>query len=129
MREPHRAAVEDARPSAGPRPGRSRVTTTRTARPAQAGSVFSHSCTRLGHFATLPGPWGVDPVRVDAWLTFTGILVAVPGVTSPDLALARIGQFTDTSGLAFAPDSGDKALRFVPQPATLSAATDGVAVT
>ncbi|MEH0841258.1 hypothetical protein V6U81_02535 [Micromonospora sp. CPCC 205711] len=55
---------------------------------------------------------GIDPVRVDAWLTFTGILVSLHDATSPDMALARLRQFTDTTGLAFDPDSGDAALRF-----------------
>jgi hypothetical protein len=59
---------------------------------------------------------GIDPVRVDAWLTFTGILVSLHDATSPDAALARLGQFTDTSGLTFDPDSGEAALRFIAQP-------------
>jgi hypothetical protein len=59
---------------------------------------------------------GVDPVRVDAWLTFTGILVSLDDETLPDVALARLGQFTDTSDLTLASDRGDTALRFVPQP-------------
>lgn len=59
---------------------------------------------------------GIDPVRVDAWLTFTGILVSLHDATSPDVALARLGQFTDASGLTFDPDSGEAALRFIAQP-------------
>lgn len=59
---------------------------------------------------------GIDPVRADAWLTFTGILVSLHDATSPDVALARLGQFTDIAGLAFDSDSADAALRFVVQP-------------
>jgi hypothetical protein len=59
---------------------------------------------------------GIDPVRADAWLTFTGILVSLHDVTSPDVALARLGQFTDTTGLALDPDSADAAPRFIAQP-------------
>jgi hypothetical protein len=59
---------------------------------------------------------GIDPVCADAWLTFTGILVSLHDATSPDLAQARLDQFTDTTGLAFDPDSGDAALRFIAEP-------------
>jgi hypothetical protein len=59
---------------------------------------------------------GIDPVRADAWLTFTGILVSLHDATSPHTALSRLGQFTDTTGLAFDPDSGDAALRFIAEP-------------
>jgi hypothetical protein len=59
---------------------------------------------------------GIDPVRADAWLTFTGILVSLRDATSPEMALARLGQFTDTTGLAFDPHSGDAALRFIAKP-------------
>ena len=40
-----------------------------------------------------------------------------PGVcdaTSPDIALARLNEFTDATGLAFTPDSGNAALTFMP---------------
>jgi hypothetical protein len=59
---------------------------------------------------------GVDPVRVDAWLSFTGIFVSLPDATTPEAALARLGEFTDASRLAF--DAGDTgaALRFVAEP-------------
>lgn len=59
---------------------------------------------------------GIDPVRADAWLTFTGILVSLHDATSADVALARLGQFTDTTGLVVDPDSADTALRFITQP-------------
>jgi hypothetical protein len=59
---------------------------------------------------------GIDPVRADAWLTFTGIFVSLHDVTSPDVGLIRLGQFTDTTGLAFDPDSTAAALRFIAQP-------------
>jgi hypothetical protein len=57
---------------------------------------------------------GVDPVAVEAPLTFAGILVSLPDATSPDLALARLAQFTDTTGLVYDADSPTAALRFVP---------------
>ncbi len=59
---------------------------------------------------------GIDPVRADGWLTFTGILVSLHDVVSPDVALARLGQFTDTTGLALDPGGSDAALRFNAQP-------------
>ena len=59
---------------------------------------------------------GIDPVRADAWLTFTGILVSLHDVTSPEAGLARLGQFTDTTGLAFDPNSTDAALRYIAPP-------------
>ncbi|MFC7548010.1 hypothetical protein [Plantactinospora sp. GCM10030261] len=59
---------------------------------------------------------GIDPVRADAWLTFTGILVSLHDAVSPDAALARLGQFTDTNGLALEPDGSDAALRFIALP-------------
>jgi hypothetical protein len=59
---------------------------------------------------------GIDPVHADAWLTFTGILVSPHDATSPDVALSRLGQFTDTTGLAFDTDSADAALRLIAQP-------------
>jgi hypothetical protein len=59
---------------------------------------------------------GIDPVCADAWLTFTGILVSLHNAASPDVALARIGQFTDTTDLVFDSDSADAALRFIAQP-------------
>lgn len=55
---------------------------------------------------------GVDPVRADAWLTFTGILVQLPGVHDPEAALARLAEFTDTSRLTHDPTSPTAALRF-----------------
>lgn len=58
---------------------------------------------------------GVDPLRAEAWLTFTGILVSLPDATSPDEAFARLGRFTDTTGLVFDTARTTSALRFVPQ--------------
>ncbi|MEU0554083.1 hypothetical protein [Dactylosporangium sp. NPDC006015] len=57
---------------------------------------------------------GVDPVHADATLTFAGMLVALPGVTAPDDALARLAEFTDTTGLVLDPSGATAALRFVP---------------
>ncbi|MEV4514442.1 hypothetical protein AB0K00_36455 [Dactylosporangium sp. NPDC049525] len=59
---------------------------------------------------------GVDPVHADAWLTFAGILVQLPGVTDPGVALARLGEFTDPSGLIFDPAGGGATLRFTARP-------------
>ncbi|MFC6021337.1 hypothetical protein ACFP2T_34830 [Plantactinospora solaniradicis] len=59
---------------------------------------------------------GIDPVHADACLTFTGILVSLHDVSSPDVALARLGQFTDTDGLALDSGGSDAALRFTAQP-------------
>ncbi|MEV4539202.1 hypothetical protein AB0J82_36065 [Asanoa sp. NPDC049518] len=56
---------------------------------------------------------GVDPVRAEAWLTFTGFLVSLHDATAPDRALARLGEFTDTDGLAYDPGGGGAALRFI----------------
>ncbi|MEV4132212.1 hypothetical protein AB0J72_08600 [Dactylosporangium sp. NPDC049742] len=58
---------------------------------------------------------GVDPVHADATLTFAGLLVALPGVTAPDDALARLAEFTDTTGLVLDPSGATAALRFVPR--------------
>jgi hypothetical protein len=77
----------------------------------QQGLLLHASVTVSGDLDRL----GIDPVHADAWLTFTGILVSLDSVTSPDAALARLGAFTDTSDLVFAPDSGDAALRFIAQ--------------
>lgn len=55
---------------------------------------------------------GVDPVRADSWLTFTGLFVSLHGVTDPDLALARLGEFTDPTGLVFDPAGTTSALHF-----------------
>ena len=71
---------------------------------------------RLRAVATVAGDidrLGVDPVHADAWLTFTGILVQLPQVTEPDVALARLAGYTDTSGLTFSPGHPGAALRFV----------------
>ncbi|RKR91802.1 hypothetical protein BDK92_6215 [Micromonospora pisi] len=59
---------------------------------------------------------GIDPVHADAWLTFTGILVSLHDVTSPDVALARLNQFTDTDGLALDTGGSEAALRFTTRP-------------
>ena len=67
--------------------------------------------------ATLSGDvdrLGVDPVHADATLTFDGLLVALPGVTAPDEALARLAEFTDTTGLVLDTSGATAALRFVP---------------
>ncbi|SNT50510.1 hypothetical protein SAMN05421812_107323 [Asanoa hainanensis] len=63
---------------------------------------------------------GVDPVRAEAWLTFTGILVSLHDAASPDVALARLGAFTDTDGLAYDPGSRDGVPRFTAQPDELA---------
>lgn len=55
---------------------------------------------------------GAGSIHVQEWLTFSGILVSLPGV-GPDAALARLGEFTDTSDLVLDPDSGDAAPRFL----------------
>jgi len=60
---------------------------------------------------------GIETVRADAWLSFTGILVSLHDATAPDVALVRLGQFTDTTGLVFDSDGAAAALRFIaPQP-------------
>ncbi len=59
---------------------------------------------------------GIDPVRADAWLTFTGILVSLHDVTSPAVGLARLARFTDTTGLVFDPNSTGAAMRFIAPP-------------
>ncbi|GAA5180515.1 hypothetical protein GCM10023322_12990 [Rugosimonospora acidiphila] len=59
---------------------------------------------------------GIDPVRADAWLTFTGITVSLHDVNSPEMALTRLRQFTDTTGLTIGPDSRTAGLRFLATP-------------
>jgi hypothetical protein len=59
---------------------------------------------------------GVDTVHTDAYLAFTGILVSLHDVTSPEVALARLDRFTDTDGLALDTGASHTALRFTAQP-------------
>ncbi|MEV0130633.1 hypothetical protein AB0H83_19485 [Dactylosporangium sp. NPDC050688] len=71
---------------------------------------------RLRAVATVAGDidrLGVDPVRADAWLTFAGILVQLPQVRDPGVALDRLAGHTDTTGLTFSPGHPGAALRFV----------------
>lgn len=56
--------------------------------------------------------FGQEAVRAEGRLDFDGILVALPGATSPDEALTELNRHTDTRDLVFDPDSGDAALRF-----------------
>jgi hypothetical protein len=63
------------------------------------------------------GPPASGRNSLRSWLTFTGILFSLHDVTSSDVAVARLGQFTDTEvPRALAPDSADAALRFIAQP-------------
>jgi hypothetical protein len=107
-----------------------RVTCERFADPVEA-SVYHYAHHRFetvaldlveqrGHalrtVATVSGDLdrlGVDPVRADAWLSFTGILVSLPDAPDPETALSRLGEFTDTRGLAFDARTPGGALRFV----------------
>ncbi|TDX08246.1 hypothetical protein [Kribbella sp. VKM Ac-2566] len=57
---------------------------------------------------------GMEVVRAERWLTFAGLLVSLSDATSPDTALTRLNEFTDATGLAFNPDSGNAALTFMP---------------
>lgn len=57
---------------------------------------------------------GVDPLVADAWLTFAGVTVSLPGAATPDLALARLGEFTDTAELMLEPAWTGGVLSFVP---------------
>jgi hypothetical protein len=47
---------------------------------------------------------GPTEISAEAWLRFTGILVQLNGVTDAAEALRRLGEFTDTDGLAEEPD-------------------------
>lgn len=47
---------------------------------------------------------GPAEISTEAWLRFTGIFVQLSGVTDASVALARLGEFTDTSGLSEEPD-------------------------
>jgi hypothetical protein len=105
------------------------VTSTRFGKPAEA-SIYYYLHHRfnavtldlveqrsrsLRAVATVSGDidrLGIDPVHADAWLTFTGILVSLHDVTSPDIALSRLSQFTDTDGLALDTVGSDAGLRF-----------------
>lgn len=58
--------------------------------------------------------FGVESVRADARLTFTGLLVSLPGDPPPGEARTILGQFTDTTGLVLDPAAATAAPRFVP---------------
>jgi hypothetical protein len=58
---------------------------------------------------------GPAEITVPAWLTFTGILVQLAGVTTADDALARLAEFTDVDGLVEVPDPRGIAFRFAPR--------------
>jgi hypothetical protein len=55
---------------------------------------------------------GPAEISTEAWLRFTGIFVQLSGVTDAGAALGRLGEFTDTSGLAEQPDPRGIAYRF-----------------
>ncbi|GIM94891.1 hypothetical protein [Paractinoplanes toevensis] len=57
---------------------------------------------------------GPAELTVDAWLTFTGILVQLGGVATADAALSRLAEFTAVDGLAEVPDPRGIAFRFAP---------------
>jgi hypothetical protein len=59
---------------------------------------------------------GIDPLHADAWLAFAGITVSLPDLTSSDHALARLAEFTDTSGLALPQGSAGRSFCFSPEP-------------
>jgi hypothetical protein len=42
---------------------------------------------------------GLDPVSVEAWLRFEGLIVHLSDVTSPSQALQRLADFIDVTGL------------------------------
>jgi hypothetical protein len=46
---------------------------------------------------------GIESISAKAWLRFTGITVALSDARSGDVALARLGDFTDIAGLSMTP--------------------------
>lgn len=58
---------------------------------------------------------GIDTVRTEAWLTFTGISVALHDRISPDAGLERLRAYTDTTRLRLASDQS-AVFRFAPVP-------------
>lgn len=50
---------------------------------------------------------GMPSVPADAWLDFSGIRVQLADIGTPEEALARLSDFTDTTGLTFVPGPGD----------------------
>jgi hypothetical protein len=60
---------------------------------------------------------GIETIATDAWLRFTGIFVSLSDTSSADAALARLRDFTDTTGLSFSPVPSNASFRFAPSPA------------
>lgn len=59
---------------------------------------------------------GIETIATDAWLQFVGIVVTLSDTSSADAALARLRDFTDTTGLWLSPDSVPTRFRFAPSP-------------